>query len=137
MDIADEAVFELGLGIRGNADRGGKRQITIITREAWGRVCQHLGADIPPEARRANLLLSGISLTESRGKILTIGSCRLKIEGETRPCYRMDEAYPGLQDALKYDWAGGVYCTIVDGGNVQSGDIVSISSEALKPESKL
>ena len=36
MDAVEDAVAEVGFGLRGNANRGGRRQITIISRERWG-----------------------------------------------------------------------------------------------------
>src|SRR5438270_12706021 len=73
-------------GITGNANRGGRRQITIITRERWAELMHDLGADLPPSARRANLMIAGVDLQNSRGRILRVGSARLRINGETRPC---------------------------------------------------
>jgi MOSC domain-containing protein YiiM len=124
MDDVSEATLERGIGLRGNAEQGGRRQVTIISKETWDRVCSFLDADLSPSRRRANLLISGIDLTSTRGKVLAVGPCKLRIEGETRPCYRMDEAFHGLQEALRGDWGGGVYCTIIRGGCIGVGDSV-------------
>src|SRR5690242_5217843 len=54
MDPVDAAVLEVDRGLRGNANRGGKRQVTIISRERWNELMDALGANLPPRARRAN-----------------------------------------------------------------------------------
>lgn len=126
MDASEEAELVAGRGIRGNADQGRRRQVTVIERAAWDDMMRELGDSVAPSARRANLLVSGVSLAESRGAVLRIGACRLEIAGETRPCYRMDEALDGLQDAMRKDWRGGVFCGVLDDGVIRVGDLVSI-----------
>lgn len=125
MDPATAARLEAGQGIAGNANRGGKRQVTIIEREAWERVMAELGADADPATRRANLMVSGIGLREARGRTLRIGPCRLRIYGETRPCNIMEESLPGLQEALRPDWNGGAFGEVLDDGEIAVGDTVS------------
>ena len=100
MDPAERATLVAGRGLVGNANQGGKRQVTILSRERWQTVIDGLGADLPPIARRANLLVSGVDLEHTRGRILRIGSCRIRLLGETRPCERMDQAHEGLRAAL-------------------------------------
>jgi MOSC domain-containing protein YiiM len=101
MDPVDSAQLEVGGGLRGNANRGGRRQVTIISRERWAELMVALGADLSPAARRANLMVSNLDLENSRGRELRVGATRLKINGETRPCELMDEAYPGLQSLMR------------------------------------
>jgi MOSC domain-containing protein YiiM len=118
------ATLLAGSGIDGNTDRGGRRQVTIVAAERWRELMAELGADIDPGARRANLLVSGVDLAESRGRLLRIGTCELRVRGETRPCERMDEALPGLREAMRARWGGGVFAQVVTGGRIAVGDPV-------------
>ena len=125
MDPAGSATLVTGRGIEGNADLGGKRQVTIISRDRWDRVDAALGTTVDPALRRANILVSGIDLSESGGKVLGLGACRIHIHGETTPCTRMDEEHRGLRQALMADWGGGAYGEIVEGGELTVGDEVA------------
>ena len=97
MDPVNAASLDAMAGLIGNANRGRRRQVTIISRERWNELMRDLGARLPPGTRRANAMVSGIDLENSRGRILRIGSARLLINGETKPCERMEEAHAGLQ----------------------------------------
>lgn len=125
MDPATHATLVAGQGLVGNANQGGKRQVTLIESERWGEMMALLQAAVDPSARRANLLLSGVRLAESEGRILRVGECRLRIRGETRPCGRMDEACAGLQAAMRQGWGGGAYAEVLDGGRIEVGDEVT------------
>jgi MOSC domain-containing protein YiiM len=126
MDPVDSATLVQGSGIIGNADQGGWRQVTVITRERWDALMDELKGDIDPSARRANLLVSGVSLVDVRNRILQIGECRIQLVNETRPCERMDEALDGLRDAMRRDWGGGAFGYILDGGEIRVGDDVRL-----------
>jgi MOSC domain-containing protein YiiM len=126
MDAAETAELIEGQGIAGNANQGGRRQVTIIAQEAWNEMMHELDAALSPSARRANLLVSGIDLEQTRGSTLQIGECLLEIMGETRPCERMDEALPGLRSAMSPEWRGGVFATVLRGGRIRAGDTVQL-----------
>jgi MOSC domain-containing protein YiiM len=124
MDACEQAPLEPGRGIAGNADRGGRRQVTLLAQERWIELMRQVGASLGPEARRANLVLSGIDLENTGGRFIVIGECRLRIGGETRPCEQMEEAAAGLQTAMREHWGGGAFAEVVDGGVVRVGDSV-------------
>ncbi len=125
MDPVEQAELRAGHGLVGNADQGGRRQVTIIACGRWDSVSEAMADPIDPATRRANVLISGIELEGARGRVLRIGSCRLRINGETRPCERMDEAVPGLRAVLRRPWSGGAYAESIDDGTIALGDPVS------------
>jgi MOSC domain-containing protein YiiM len=129
MSPVPSAQLVAGRGIVDNANQGGRRQVTIIAREAWDEVTQELGVALDPRTRRANLLVSGVALASSRGRVLRIGACRIRVYGETRPCRQMEEAHAGLEAALEPDWRGGVFAEVLDDGRVQVGDVVAWSDD--------
>ena len=125
MDPVTSASLEADRGLGGNADRGGRRQVTIISRERWEAICEALGDRVEPSVRRANLMVSGIELARSRGRVLAIGAARLRINGETRPCWQMEEAHEGLQAAMDKEWGGGAFAEVLTGGEIRVGDPVA------------
>ena len=125
MDAKQQANAVAGRGLEDNANQGGKRQVTIISAEDWDELNGELGSEVDPAARRANLMVRGVHLSESRGRMLTIGDVRIQIHGETRPCERMEEAHGGLRSALKTGWRGGVFGEVLDDGTIAVGDPVA------------
>ena len=130
MDPAERARVVAGRGIVGNANQGGKRQVTIVSNKHWSEVTAPLG-DVPdPRLRRANLLVSDIDFNnDARGKILKIGDVRIRIYGETRPCEQMEDAVPGLKDAMSVPWGGGAFGEILDDGEIAVGDSVELQPD--------
>jgi MOSC domain-containing protein YiiM len=124
MDSVAQATLIEGKGIEGSADRSRRRQVTLIQSESWQACMEELGVDEDPSLRRANILVSGIDLARTRGRVLGIGDTRLAVGGEVTPCERMDEAIPGLREVMRPDWRGGVFCQVTSGGVINVGDRV-------------
>jgi MOSC domain-containing protein YiiM len=124
MDAVERAMLKAHRGLVGNTDQGGRRQVTLLEQEVWQALMAQVGATLPPSIRRANLLPSDIRLVKSRKRLLGIGACRIRILGETKPCERMEEAWPGLQKAMYGEWAGGAFAEVLDDGAITVGDIV-------------
>ena len=106
--------------------RAKKRQVTLISADAWRDVCVELGKELPWTTRRANLLVEGVELPRASGDVIEIGDVRLRVEQEVDPCSRMEEQCAGLKQALTPEWRGGVGCTVLSGGEVSVGDDVTI-----------
>lgn len=124
MDAVDRVEFIVRRGIAGNADLGGRRQVTVLSLDRWRAATAHLDPALDPALRRANVLVSGIDLESSRGRTLVLGDQRLEILGETRPCRLMDFARDGLLAALDARWGGGVYGRALTSGPIRLGDPV-------------
>jgi MOSC domain-containing protein YiiM len=126
MDPVEEIRVDPSNGIVGGVDRSRRRQITLIEREVWDLLTSELavGALPSPSARRANMLVSGIRLAHSRGRVLRVGDARFVIGGELTPCERMDEVLPGLRTAMRPNWNGGVFARVLDEAVVRIGDPV-------------
>jgi MOSC domain-containing protein YiiM len=124
MDPRGTATLIAGRGLEGNANQGGRRQVILLSEEAWNDATAELGMPLDPSTRRGNLLLSGVDLEKTRGRTLRIGATRLRIFMECTPCYQMEQACPGLQEFLKPHWRGGACAEVLDGGEIRIDDEV-------------
>ena len=118
-----------GKGLRGDHAGGGYRQVTLIEKEAWLAACAELNKDLDAGARRANVVVEGISLAAAIGHSIQVGECVIEVTGETRPCKLMEDAAAGLQNALSPDCRGGVFGKIVEGGAIRVGDEVKAMAD--------
>ena len=130
MDATGRAELVAGRGLKGDATQGGRRQVTLLSLDRWRERTAALPGPPDPAIRRANLLIDGIDLDDSRGRVLRVGEARIRIFGETRPCRQMDEACPGLQAALGPAWSGGAFGEVVGGGSIEVGGRVEWEAEA-------
>lgn len=118
-----ESVIQVKGGLEADYRRGaGARAVTVLAREDWEAACQEAGTNLPWTTRRANLLVEGVPLLESKGRRLRIGQVLLEVTGETQPCSIMEAAHPGLRAALEPAWRGGVTCRVLEPGHVRPGD---------------
>ncbi len=124
MDQVEEAMAVEGRGLEGGADFGRERQITLIEQEVFDRLKDELGGSLEPVMRRANLLVSGIQLEGARDRTLAVGDLRIHINGETRPCGGVEDAFEGLRDALDPNWGGGAHGSVVNDATIAVGDEV-------------
>jgi len=123
----DRADVTVDAGILGDA-RGTfrKRQITVLFLPSWVEACAEVSADLPWTMRRANFLVDGMTAPQRPGSRLRVGDVVLEVTQETHPCEVMERAHPGLREALRPDWRGGVCCSVLVGGHVAVGDPVTL-----------
>ena len=128
--LLQSAMVTLERGV-GEDFRGkpGERQVTVLSEEGWRAACAVAGVALDWTERRANLLIEGIDLKASAGRVLKIGDVRLRITRETDPCERMEEVHAGLYEALLPEWRGGVCCRVIAAGEITLGDKVELLDE--------
>lgn len=125
MDAVAEVTAQVGGGLAGDANFGRtRRQVTLIEKEVFDALKDEFGSLVDPALRRANLMVSGVRLADTRDRKLRIGDCLLQVRGETRPCTLMEDQLTGLRDALDPGWRGGVFCTVLSDARIQVGDEV-------------
>lgn len=129
MDPTDAVTMVADKGIEDDANFGrSKRQITVIEKEVFDRIREAL-PEVEPSMRRANVMVSGIGLQDSRDHVLTLGDVRIQVHGETRPCEVMDAQVEGLTASLAAeDWGGGVFGVVLDDGEIRVGDIATLEA---------
>lgn len=106
----------------------GRRQVTVLSKEAWRSACEELNCSLAWTTRRANLLVEGLELADLTGAKIVIGDLILKVTGETDPCHRMDEIKTGLKQSLLPHWRGGVCCRVEQSGHIAIDDTVIIDT---------
>ncbi|WP_394652985.1 MOSC domain-containing protein [uncultured Sphingomonas sp.] len=134
MEVIEHARVTPETGIAGDfrgAMRGKpyKRQVTLIERSDWDAAMAEVGHSIGWQERRANLLVDGLDLPQTKGVRLRIGAdVVLEITRETDPCERMEGLAEGLRAALTPDWRGGACAMVVTGGEIAVGDEIRIEA---------
>ena len=125
MNAVDEAKALPNQGFDRGVGEASSRQLTVLAAEAWAEAEATLGVSVDPALRRANLLVAGIDLARTTGRVLRVGDLRLEITGETKPCHQMDAAVDGLRTALAPDWRGGAHGVVIAEASIRVGDPVS------------
>ena len=127
-----EVEIQEGTGLVGDhhATRGGgKRQVTLIQAEHLPVIAALAGlSEVSPETLRRNLVVSGLNLSATRGRILAIGDARLRVTGPCAPCSRMEHALgPGGYNAMRGH--GGWCAEILASGDIETGAPVTVLAD--------
>ena len=128
LQVRDSVELVAGAGIVGEHhyrdNSKSKRQVTLIQAEHLPVVAAILGRDqIDPGDVRRNIVVSGINLAALNSQTFQIGEATLKGTGDCVPCQLMEEKL-GAGGYAAMVAHGGITCIVVNGGQVQTGDIV-------------
>ena len=130
MEEVSECLVTVEEGLEGDFRGSAKqanRQVSMLSQDAWQKACHEVNATLPWTTRRANLFINGREFSKQDvGRIVQVGAVRLEVMLETNPCLRMDEAHPGLREALVPDWRGGICCRVLESGRIAVGDSFAI-----------
>jgi MOSC domain-containing protein YiiM len=104
----------------------GKRAVTLFQAEHLPVLAALTRqARIDPASLRRNLVISGLNLSATRGRILHIGSAHLRVTGPCAPCSKMETALgPGAYNAMRGH--GGWTAEVVTQGQITTGDKVTV-----------
>lgn len=120
ISLHDEAMLSIHSGVVGDwRGKPGQRQVTVMNLTDWQAACSELGVQLPWQTRRANLLVDALPLCQSTGSRIVLGEAVLEVTGETDPCERMEQAHPGLFQALLPQWRGGITCRVIANGVIR------------------
>jgi MOSC domain-containing protein YiiM len=128
----DAAAFATGRGLDGDwRSRSGRgRQITLIEAEALEHVARALGCEaVPPGASRRQVVVRGMALNDTVGRLLRVGPLLVQVDELCDPCANMEAKIgPGAQAAMA--GRGGVCGRVLEGGTLRPGDPVSAAALA-------
>ena len=128
LSLHEEAMLNIHSGLVGDClGKPGPRQVTLMSLTDWQAACDELGVVLPWLTRRANLLVDMLPLYQSSGSRIILGEAVLEVTGETDPCERMEQAHPGLFQALLPQWRGGVTCRVIANGVIRVGTEVALT----------
>ena len=124
------AISDLGLEGDQHAVRGTARQVLVMDKETLDSL------DLSPGVIKENVTVEGLDLSSvEAGHVFFIGDqVTLEATGPCKPCARMDEIRPGLQQSL--EGRRGIVTVVLNGGTLKVGDAVRIepAREASVPE---
>lgn len=133
MEARDEVRALAGKGLDGDRyaiDAGkysptkvGKRQVTLMEREAIEGACSEYDIELGEWETRRNLITEGVPVNHLVGKEFTVGGVRMRGYDLAEPCtYLEGLTREGVRKALIH--RGGLRAEILDDGPIHVGDAV-------------
>lgn len=134
MERVDEVRTIEGCGIEGDrycegtgywTNFGDVCEITLISSEDLEHIERELGISVGNGEHRRNIVTSGVSLKDLRGKRFRIGEAVLEYDRPRPPCRHVqDLTEPGMTRALK--GRGGICARVVHAGHIRARDAIEI-----------
>jgi MOSC domain-containing protein YiiM len=133
MEARDEVLAIAGDGLDGDryavgtgrysGTKVGKRNVTLIEREAIADAVETYGIELEEHETRRNLVTVGVPVNHLVGREFTVGGVRMRGYDLADPCTYLEElTRPGVRRALIH--RGGLRAEILDDGPIRVGDAV-------------
>ena len=99
------------------------RQLTVIDEGTVAALNQFAGQDVPDGVTHRQIVVRGLDLFSYIGKNLQMGTVKVRVELDCRPCDFMNRLMgPGARDVMQN--RGGICCRVLEGGTLHEGDVV-------------
>ena len=101
-------------------------QITLIESENVNYYNQLSGTNLLPTDFRRNIITKGIGLNELVGKEILVGKIKMKVHDLCNPCKYLQELLDQKNLVKKFLNRGGLRCEILNSGNINVNDVITI-----------
>jgi MOSC domain-containing protein YiiM len=131
-ELLTEVAVQTDYGIAGDwrSRAHTSAQLTLIEEEALEHAARTLDRPMSPGASRRQVVVRGLPLNPTVGKLLRVGELELEVVMRCDPCDRMERTIgPGARAALED--RGGVRTRVRKGGLLCVGDPVAVTQKAL------
>ena len=130
MQAHERVELRADFGIVGDrcAEQGSLGQVTLVSADQLTRAEAKLGSPIPPGSTRRNITIEGLELASQVGLRIRLGAVLVEISEDADPCGLMDKV---IAEGARAALAGlsGVCARVIEGGDLQIGDPVSVVDE--------
>jgi len=126
-----KGILQKGLGLIGDSHAGTEKEVSLLAIESIQRLCQETGISAGPGCFAENITTEGIDLTSlSIGTHLQVGEAKLTlIQIGKDPSQAHTYNYQGYSILPKE----GVFCKVIESGEVRIGDSIKLINEKIPP----
>ena len=126
-----KGILQKGLGLIGDSHAGTEKEVSLLAIESIQRLCQETGISAGPGCFAENITTEGIDLTSlSIGTHLQVGEAKLTlIQIGKDPSQAHTYNNQGYSILPKE----GVFCKVIESGEVRIGDSIKLINEKIPP----
>jgi len=123
--------IKIGLGLVGDSHAGTEKEVSLLAIESIQRLCRETGISAGPGCFAENITTEGMNLTSLPiGSKLQVGEVKLMvIQIGKDPSQAHTYNYQGYSILPKE----GVFCKVIESGEVRIGDSIKLINEKIPP----
>ncbi len=109
---------------------GERRQVSLITQEEIDLMGAH-GFNLSSGEHRRNLVVEGMNIIDTEGRVMQIGACQFRVISYCKPCgYLEKQIGEGFKNTMNKIGKGGLRLAALNSGLIHVGDDVSFQDKA-------